>query len=306
MVNTKAIVYRQSIEINNYVYYDSAKVFSEWKNINKNTYYQTVNTYQKYLDTFGNKYKSSPQYGLYFSGDAYSKVKLLHNYNVGSSSTFVGTEIPVIKSEKSWSAYSNVLTSYFLDFNGYATLEFLRLNSNIYKNIFPETVNDMEYINKIIGEIPISTESIFQEKHELQVCDAVYLDTDKKYKKALAENSEKANVVGIVSKVGGPNTFTLMNTGKIEYHHLDYVDTSILYLSDKIPGKLVHYSNINNKTYVPVAIYANDKIIVNIQQGSVGDELVPYVPESSNFEKYEQQDLDDIVTQIIGGVLNAT
>ena len=49
MVNTKAIVYRQSIEINNYVYYDSAKVFSEWKNINKNTYYQTVNTYQKYL-----------------------------------------------------------------------------------------------------------------------------------------------------------------------------------------------------------------------------------------------------------------
>ena len=57
---------------------------------------------------------------------------------------------------------------------------------------------------------------------------------------------------------------------------------------------------------MPVAIYANDKIIVNIQQGSVGDELTPYVPESSNFEKYKQQDLDDIVTQIIGGVLNAT
>ena len=97
-----------------------------------------------------------------------------------------------------------------------------------------------------------------------------------------------------------------MDTGKIEYQHLDYVDTSILYLSDKIPGKLVHYSNINNKTYVPVAIYADDKIIVNIQQGSIGDKLAPYIPESSNFEKYEQQDLDDIVTQIIGGVLNAT
>ena len=128
MVSTKAIVYRQNIEINTYVYYDSAKVSLKWKNINKNTYYQTVNTYQKYLDTFGNKYGSSPQYGLYFSGDAYSKVKLLYNYKIGSSYTFVGTEIPVSKSEKSWSAYSNVLTSYFLDFNRYATLEFLRLN----------------------------------------------------------------------------------------------------------------------------------------------------------------------------------
>ena len=44
MVNTKAIVYRQNIEINTYVYYDSAKVSLKWKNINKNTYHQTVNT----------------------------------------------------------------------------------------------------------------------------------------------------------------------------------------------------------------------------------------------------------------------
>ena len=305
MVNTKAIVYRQSIEINNYVYYDSAKVFSEWKNINKNTYYQTVNTYQKYLDTFGNKYKSSPQYGLYFSGDAYSKVKLLHNYNVGSSSTFVGTEIPVIKSEQSWSAYSNVLTSYFLDFDGYATLEFLRLNSNIYKNIFPEVVTDMEYINNFIDNIPTSTASIHQDNHNLQIGDVVYLDDDKLYKKALAENTNKSNVVGVVSKVNSSNVFTLMNTGKIDYQHLDYTDTSILYLSDKIPGKLVHYSNISNTIYVPVAIYADNKIIVNIQQGSVGDTLAPYEQEISNFETYDIQDLDDIINQIIGGVLNA-
>ena len=57
---------------------------------------------------------------------------------------------------------------------------------------------------------------------------------------------------------------------------------------------------------MPVAIYADDKIIVNIQQGSIGDELAPYVLESSNFEQYEQQDLDDIIAQIKGGVLSAT
>ena len=305
MVNAKAIVYRQNIEINNYVYYDSAKVSLKWKNINNNTYYQTVNTYQKYLDTFGNKYDSSPQYGLYFSGDAYSKVKLLYNYKIGSSYTFVGTEIPVLKSEKSWSTYSNVLTSYFLDFNGYATLEFLRLNSNIYKNIFPEVVTDMEYINKIIGNIPTSTASIHQDNHNLQIGDVVYLDDDKLYKKALAENTNKSNVVGVVSKVNSSNVFTLMNTGKVDYQHLDYTDTSILYLSDKIPGKLVHYSNISNTIYIPVAIYADNKIIVNIQQGSVGDTLAPYEQEVTNFETYDIQDLDDIINQTIGGVLNA-
>ena len=303
MVNTKAIVYRQSIEINNYVYYDSAKVFSEWKNINKNTYYQTVNTYQKYLDTFGNKYKSSPQYGLYFSGDAYSKVKLLHNYNVGSSSTFVGTEIPVIKSEQSWSTHSNVLTSYFLDFNGYATLEFLRLNSNIYKNIFPEEVFNMDYLNKSFANVIASTNDIRQENHGLSVNDFVYFDnSDNRYKKALAEDSTRANVVGLVSNVAGPNVFTLMKSGKVTFDTLDYNDTTILYLSDKTPGKAVHYSEISNTVYIPIAIYIENNIIVSLQQGSIGDVLVPYEKEEQYFENYTEQDLNDIITQVTNGV----
>ena len=303
MVNTKAIVYRQSVEINNYVYYDSAKIFSEWKNINKNTYYQTVNTYQKYLDTFGNKYKSSPQYGLYFSGDAYSKVKLLHNYNVGSSSTFVGTEIPVIKSEKSWSTYSNVLTSYFLDFDGYATLEFLRLNSNIYKNIFPEEVFNMDYLNKSFANVIASTNDIRQENHGLSVNDYVYFDSsDNRYKKALAEDSTRANVVGLVSNVAGPNVFTLMKSGKVTFDTLDYNDTTILYLSDKTPGKAVHYSEISNTVYIPIAIYIENNIIVSLQQGSIGDVLVPYEKEEQDFENYTEQDLNDIITQVTNGV----
>ena len=305
MIAAKAIVYRQNKEINTYTYYDFAKVFSEWKNINTKTYYQTANSYQKYLDTFGNKYNSPQQYGVYFSGEAYSKVKLLYKYSIGNSSTFVKRTAPTTKSEKIWSTHTDVLTSYLLNFDGYATLEFLRLNSNIYKNIFPEVVTDMEYINKIIDNIPTSTASIHQDNHNLQRGDVVYLDDDKLYKKALAENTNKSNVVGVVSKVNSSNVFTLMNTGKIDYQHLDYTDTSILYLSDKIPGKLVHYSNISNTIYVPVAIYADNKIIVNIQQGSVGDILAPYEQEITNFETYDIQDLDDIINQTIGGVLNA-
>ena len=303
MVNTKAIVYRQNIEINNYVYYDSAKVSLKWKNINKNTYYQTVNTYQKYLDTFGNKYESSPQYGLYFSGDAYSKVKLLYNYKIGSNYTFVGTEIPVSKSEKSWSTYSNVLTSYFLDFNGYATLEFSRVNSNIYKNIFPEEVFNMDYLNKSFANVIASTNDIRQENHGLSVNDFVYFDTtDNRYKKALAEDSTRANVVGLVSNVAGTNAFTLMKSGKVTFDTVDCNDTTILYLSDKTPGKTVHYSEISNTVYIPIAIYIENNIIVSLQQGSIGDVLVPYEKEEQDFENYTEQDLNDIITQVTNGV----
>lgn len=303
MVRTKAIVYRQNIEINTYVYYDSAKVILKWKNINKNTYYQTVNTYQKYLDTFGNKYESSPQYGLYFSGDAYSKVKLLYNYKIGSNYTFVGTEIPISKSEKSWNAYSNVLTSYFLNFDGYATLEFLRLNSNIYKNIFSEEVFNMDYLNKSFANVITSTNDIRQENHGLSVNDFVYFDsTDNKYKKALAEESTRANVIGIVSKVAGPNVFTLMKSGKVAFDTLNYNDTTILYLSDNTPGKAVHYSEISNTVYIPIAIYIENNIIVNLQQGSIGDVFVPYEKEEQDFENYTEQDLNDIITQVTNGV----
>lgn len=303
MVSAKAIVYRQNIEINTYVYYDSAKVILKWKNINKNTYYQTVNTYQKYLDTFGNKYESSPQYGLYFSGDAYSKVKLLYNYKIGSNYTFVGTEIPISKSEKSWNAYSNVLTSYFLNFDGYATLEFLRLNSNIYKNIFPEEVFNMDYLNKSFANVIASTNDIKQENHGLSVNDFVYFDTtDNRYKKALAEDSTRANVVGLVSNVAGPNVFTLMKSGKVTFDTLDCNDTTILYLSDKTPGKAVHYSEISNTVYIPIAIYIENNIIVSLQQGSIGDVLVPYEKEEQDFENYTEQDLNDIITQVTNGV----
>lgn len=177
-----------------------------------------------------------------------------------------------------------------------------RLNSNIYKNIFPEVVMDMEYINYIINNTPTSTEDVAQENHGLELYDAVYLDTDGKYKKALAEDSTRATVEGIVVKISGPNVFTLMNTGKTEYNHLEYTDTSILYLSDKNPGKLVHYTDISNIIYIPVAIYTNNSIIINIQQGSKESKIAPYKEEQESFELYTEQELNELITQIKDGI----
>ena len=177
-----------------------------------------------------------------------------------------------------------------------------RLNSNIYKNIFPEEIFDMDFINKSLANIVVSTEDIKQNNHDLSINDFVYLDDDGLYKKAIAEESIKANVVGIVSKIAGTNVFTLMDSGKIAFEHLDYTDTTILYLSDKIPGKAVHYSEITNTVYIPVAIYIENNIIINLQQGSIGDVLAPYEEEEQSFEIYTEQELNDVVNQITNGV----
>ena len=171
----------------------------------------------------------------------------------------------------------------------------IRRNSNIYKNIFPEEVLNINYINQSMNDTITSSNDIRQKNHGLSVGDFVYLDSDNRYKKAIAEDSIRSFVKGYVSKITGPNIFSLMNTGITNYNHLDYNDTTILYLSDKIPGKAVHYSEIKNTIYVPIAIYTENSIIINIQQGSVGDKLVPYDIEEQNFEIYTEQELNEII-----------
>lgn len=179
-----------------------------------------------------------------------------------------------------------------------------RLNSNIYKNIFPEVVINMDYINNIIDNTPTTTEDIVQENHGFELYDVVYLDSNGKYQKALAEDSTRANVQGMVSKISSPNVFTLMDTGKVEYTITNFGNTSILYLSDKFPGKLMHYSDISNNIYIPVAICTDKYIIINIQTGSIGDILSPYSEHDEPFELYTEQELDDTVNLFINGVTN--
>lgn len=178
-----------------------------------------------------------------------------------------------------------------------------RLNSNIYKNIFPEGLLNMDIINKSINNTIVSTEDIKQNNHGLEINDFVYFDNiDNRYKKALAEDSIRASVKGVVSKVASPNVFTLMDSGKIPFSHLNFNDTTILYLSDKTPGKAVHYSEISNTIYIPVAVYIENNIIINLQQGSIGDVLTPYEEEEQSFETYTEQELNDVVNQITNGV----
>ena len=178
----------------------------------------------------------------------------------------------------------------------------IRLNSNIYKNIFPDVITDMEYMNDLIDNTPTTLRDIVQVNHQLELYDVVYLDDNGDYRKAIAENSEKAIIAGVVTKISSNNVFTLMYTGKFDYPQWNYNDTSVMYLSDKYPGKIVHYSEISNMVYVPVAVYTNNSMIINIQQGSAGAPLEPYTDEESDFDLYTKDELDDTINQILNEV----
>lgn len=192
---------------------------------------------------------------------------------------------------------SNVVVSVWTEPN--------RLNTNIYKNIFPEVVMNMDYINKLIDKTPTSINDIIQENHELELYDVVYLDTDGKYKKAIAENSKRGFPVGVVAGVPSPHVFTLITTGLVQYDKVyTYDDTSILYLSDKDPGKLVHYEEIDNTIYIPVAVYTNQGIVVNILQGSIGGKMLPYEQTVQTFEPYSLYEINQLIVQVKEGVID--
>lgn len=173
-----------------------------------------------------------------------------------------------------------------------------RLNSNIYKNIFPEEVLDINFIETLKANTIHSSQEIKQKNHEFSVGD-VLMKVNNQYVRAVANDSLKTNrICGIVSAIRSTDIFTLIDSGQIPYPHQFFNDTTVLYLSDKVPGQLCHYKDIDNMTYIPIAIYTDNSIIINILEGTNGAPLAPYdtLPEEAQkFERYSIADLNDII-----------
>ena len=172
-----------------------------------------------------------------------------------------------------------------------------RLNSNIYKNIFSHEPLDYGFVLDKMENTITSFNEIYQPDHGFEVNDAVYISEDGIYDKALADGTIKSNVAGIVTKIASDSIFTIMHVGTIDYEELPYTDTSILYLSDRRPGKLGHYLDMYDKIYIPVGVYIGGKMIINIQEGVAGAYLHPY-SNDSRFESYTPEDLNDIIETV--------
>lgn len=177
-----------------------------------------------------------------------------------------------------------------------------RLNSNIFKNIFAEPVYDLGRIEELEKNCIRSNKEVKQLNHGFHIGDVLSL-RDGHYALAVADDVHRTErICGIVTFVRSESIFTLMDSGRLPYEHLDFKDTTILYLSDKNPGKMCHYKEIDNMTYIPIAIYTEDSIIINILDGASGTFLHPYDEriddDTQNYENYTQAELDSAIATI--------
>ena len=164
------------------------------------------------------------------------------------------------------------------DLRIYPVMRPYRKNSNVYRNKYP--VDDV-YGNYIYHGYRRNLENdgdIVQVNHGFKVGDVIYHDeTDNLYKLALADGSEKSIVVGIVHNVNMYDVFGYQMEGPTDIkYEWDETRSSIMFLSDTIPGKLVPYEDIENGIYIPVGLWTKYGIIMDIGQPTDGIYYEPY------------------------------
>lgn len=108
--------------------------------------------------------------------------------------------------------------------------------------------------------------NIQQTAHGLSVGNVVYLKSDGKYAKAFGEDSERIEVVGIITEVTDANNFIITVSGEFQTTGYDgYPNGTVLYLSDTTAGAL---TDAPTEYIKPIAIKINTGILINIQRAN--------------------------------------
>lgn len=188
----------------------------------------------------------------------------------------------------------------------YPIMKPYRKNSNIYRNMYD--------LDKVIADNLIANYNhnivydgdIIQANHGFSVGDAVYRNpVDGKFRKAIADGTNKSVVYGIVTNVNSENSFGLQTEGKTQIKTEWSNDrSSVMYLSDVDPGKLVQYNEISGNIHIPVAVWTNEGIIVCVTVGSAGADMKPYVDKLDGpvGTPYSIEELDSIINEVLGGI----
>ena len=110
--------------------------------------------------------------------------------------------------------------------------------------------------------------AISQDSHGLVVGNVVYLKADGTYAKAFAEDSERIEVIGVVTEVIDTNNFVITVSGEFQTSNYDnYPNGTVLYLSDNSSkiGALID----NPINYLkPIGIKISTGILINIQRAN--------------------------------------
>lgn len=254
----------------------------QWREFNPNSYYCSTNVFLKYYDTYNDHFT----------------FKLIQN--IDSNSASIKHITTTEETSDDWFAYASSLSVYNIEFNNFSTLEFIRVNSNIYKNIFSHILLELYYLQEDITNVTKKENKIFQYNHNLELYDLVYLNSNGLYKKGLA-NEEQYSVIGMISKVINQNEFTLLTFGQIETNYNFDSDSGILYLSDTEPGKFCTYEELTTNFYTPIGFYTGNTITINILDSSVGDVLKKYhdkIYKQETFTYLTESDKQDIIQEV--------
>ena len=113
---------------------------------------------------------------------------------------------------------------------------------------------------------------IHQYAHHFSLGNVVYLGTDGLYKLAFGEDSERIEVIGIVTEIIDKDNFIITISGGFETNIFDkYPDGTVLYLSD-INNEYGMLTD-NPKYYIkPIATKIINGILINIQRANMYNE----------------------------------
>lgn len=301
----KSIVYAQIKQLNPTVYYCLTKVLTgrniQFRNINKNVYYYPAAVYAPNITIDPKLLKAIINYGGNINFGSETVEAKPEPQNILSVSVPVRQAVKTKLQKTEWTAYVKVWSSYTLDFDPVSTLDFFRLNSNIYKNIFDHIIFDLELIQDKKEKQPkpqiFSFEQYFD---DLELYDIIYMDDNGIYKKAIA-NRDCYDAIGMIININN-GIYTVMSAGILDNtFNIKQSMSGILYLSDTEPGKFVTYEEVNNMFYKPIGFFNDDKIIISICDASEGNTLEPYDNSLFNisFSTLDRIDIQGIINEVL-------
>lgn len=134
---------------------------------------------------------------------------------------------------------------------------------------------------------------IQQDNHKLSIGNVVYLKEDGLYDKAFGEDSNRIEVIGIITKVIDENNFVITVSGEFKTDiYNSYKNGDVLYLSNSNLGELTNVM----QTYIkPVGIKIKDGILINVQRSNVyglGDEDEPEI------EYYTEEEILELIESL--------
>lgn len=143
---------------------------------------------------------------------------------------------------------------------------FNKTDDTLISSINGQTADPLGNIN-----IPVASSIVNQGNHGFLVGDILYFNGST-YEKALAENSAKSNVVGIVSGIINLNNFTLLTSGLIT-SLTGLIPGAVYYLSDVASGALTTTAPTANNTIQKIMLVAISSTsgYYNINAGFLND-----------------------------------